>query len=73
MLALRKERISQGLSQKAVADIANISLSIVSKYETGRYPTRLVWYAAQLNALGFKMVVRTEEDGAKAITIEPVE
>lgn len=57
MASLRALRRARGLSQKALADKADISLSIVSKYETGRYPTRLVWYAAQLNALGLKMIV----------------
>ena len=56
MKELRMRRIELGLSQRDVANIAGISLSTVSKYENGRYPTCLVWYAAMIVALGYVMV-----------------
>lgn len=57
MTLARSERLRNQLSQQQVADKAGISLSTVSKYERGLYPTRVVWLAALVDALGFDLVI----------------
>lgn len=67
METLKSIRISKGLSQREWAEMSGVSVSTISKYERGLYPTRLVWYGALMNALGYVMVVVPKEGTYKWI------
>lgn len=54
---LKYHRIRFDLTQKEVAELAGISVSTISKLENGRYPTRLVWFAALIAELGGRLVI----------------
>jgi len=50
MSVLKSTRLLNGMSQQEFANMAGVSLSTVSKYERGLFPTRVVWYAALIDA-----------------------
>lgn len=50
------------VSQNRISAYSGVSVSYISKLETGRYPIRLVWFAAYLDALGFTLIPKNEDD-----------
>lgn len=50
---LKQRRIHLGLTQKQLAEISGVSVSTISKYERGIFPTRVVWLAAYMKAVEF--------------------
>lgn len=46
MDAFTRKRKELGLTQQEIADLTGVSVSTVSKYERGLYPTRVVWLGA---------------------------
>lgn len=62
MAVCKKMRIANGWSQKYTAELAGISVSTLSKYERGLFPTRVVWAAALVHSLGFRLSLDLMEE-----------
>ena len=56
MAGLKAARLAKGMTQADVANLTGVSVSTISKYERGLFPTRLVWFAAMCEALGYSIV-----------------
>jgi transcriptional regulator with XRE-family HTH domain len=54
---LKEERLRQGLTQAQVAALSGISISTISKYERGIFPTRVVWLAAYFAFLDLRLTI----------------
>jgi transcriptional regulator with XRE-family HTH domain len=57
MAILKAIRLSKHMTQADVARISGVSVSTISKYERGLFPTRVVWFAAMCRALGLRIAV----------------
>lgn len=55
MAKFKTARLQCGMTQADVAKRAGVSVSTISKYERGLFPTRVIWLAAMCSALGYKI------------------